>query len=270
MISFPDTKLSGVSHGGTNGITLASTRDYFDRRASDYVLEASWIKDQGLIDLLVEPLDRGSRFLDVCAGPGILASAALDRGCDAIALDVSMGMLCQVPRGVTRVCGKAERIPLRGKSVDVSVCRQGLHYVADLDLSLREIVRVSCLEIRVANVVMWSRRDIEFWRDYARLVTPARTQYFGPGELQGRLEGLGLEIIEARHFSHRTRLAPSIRGLDPARQKRVLRLFSSQPARIVRSYEIDQVDETDYAYSVRWDMVRARIPEGLSGELPAI
>lgn len=88
---------------------------------------------------------RGSRVLDVCCGPGMLAAGALQRGAQASGLDFSAGAVelarRLVPGGEFRQ-GDAQDLPFPEASFDAVVCGYGLMHLPDPAAGLREMLRV--------------------------------------------------------------------------------------------------------------------------------
>ncbi|MBL8485938.1 MAG: methyltransferase domain-containing protein [Rhodocyclaceae bacterium] len=99
-------------------------------------------------DLLRAVLDAarlgpGQRVLDVAAGPGLLASAALDRAPDAwiVATDLAEAQLACCP-GLPRAAADAERLPFADGSFDRALCGLGLMFFPDPEKAVAEIRRV--------------------------------------------------------------------------------------------------------------------------------
>src|SRR5947208_1501982 len=71
----------------------------------------------------------GSRVLDVCTGPGIVAAAAAARGADVVGLDFSAAMIVEARRrhpDITFRDGDAEALPFDAGSFDAVVMSFGL------------------------------------------------------------------------------------------------------------------------------------------------
>lgn len=237
----------------------ADAQAFFDERASRYLGESRWITDAELAADLIEPLHSGTRVLDVCCGPSVLATAARRRGGFAVGLDLSPSMLLHGAAETARVCGDAHRLPFLDKSFDLAICRQGLHYARDPGAVVREMIRVAAQEIRLSNVVMLRALDLPFWQSYASLVTPARQHYFLEGELTTLAEEQGCKPVRRRTFDYQTSVFPSIEHLPPPVRRAVFDLFRTQPEIISSSYDIRRTED-DVRYVVRWESVHATVP----------
>lgn len=88
---------------------------------------------------------RGTRTLDVCTGPGMLAEAALERGAEAVGLDFSSEVIEIAKRNVPDAefhQGDAQALPFEDDSFDAVVCGYGVIHVPDPEKALREMRRV--------------------------------------------------------------------------------------------------------------------------------
>jgi demethylmenaquinone methyltransferase/2-methoxy-6-polyprenyl-1,4-benzoquinol methylase len=88
----------------------------------------------------------GDRVLDLAAGTGASSVPIEAAGAHAIACDFSLGMLTvgrQRHAGITFVAGDALRLPFADAGFDAATMSFGLRNVADVDLALRELARVT-------------------------------------------------------------------------------------------------------------------------------
>jgi SAM-dependent methyltransferase len=87
----------------------------------------------------------GTRLLDIACGPGIVAAAALRRGCSVVGVDFSSAMVSEARRllpGATFHEADAEALPLPDGGFDAAVCNFGLHHFPYPQRALRETVRM--------------------------------------------------------------------------------------------------------------------------------
>jgi SAM-dependent methyltransferase len=88
---------------------------------------------------------RGSRVLDVCSGPGMLAGGASKRGADATGLDFSAQAVELARRLVPKARfkqGNAQSLPFPDAHFDSVLCGYGLMHLPDPEAALREMLRV--------------------------------------------------------------------------------------------------------------------------------
>jgi SAM-dependent methyltransferase len=105
----------------------------------------------------LDALPQGSRVLDLMAGNGRHARAAVAKGHEVLALDWSRPLLARAPGD--RVLADAVRLPLRSGAFDACVFVAGLHGIPSVE------GRAACLgELRsvlrdggTAQVTVWSR-----------------------------------------------------------------------------------------------------------------
>ena len=89
-------------------------------------------------------LSPGERVLDLAAGTAVSTVELARCGAYPVAADFSLGMLAQGRRrGVPLVAGDALRLPFADAAFDAVTISFGLRNVADVDLALRELARVT-------------------------------------------------------------------------------------------------------------------------------
>ena len=137
----------GPAGKGVKAMSFGAVADQYERGRPGYPDEAiAWLCEAG-----------GSKLIDLAAGTGKLTRQLADRGA-VLALEPSMPMLVRVGRskGVQRVCGVAEAIPVAAGWADVVTVAQAFHWF-DVDRALPEIHRV----LRPGGVMglMWNLRD---------------------------------------------------------------------------------------------------------------
>jgi len=87
----------------------------------------------------------GSRVLDVCCGPGMLAGGASIRGADAMGLDFSLQAIELASRLAPKARfqqGNAQSLPFPDASFDSVLCGYGVMHLPDPEAALREMLRV--------------------------------------------------------------------------------------------------------------------------------
>lgn len=87
----------------------------------------------------------GTRFLDVCTGPGILTAGATERGAQAIGLDFSAEAIGIARRNVPNAefrQGDAQALPFADDSFDAVVCGFGLLHLPEPEKAITEMKRV--------------------------------------------------------------------------------------------------------------------------------
>src|SRR3954454_4326560 len=87
----------------------------------------------------------GERVLDLAAGTATSSAALALTGADVVGCDFSLGMLraAKPHDGVDLVAGDALRLPFADDAFDAVTMSFGLRNTADVDLALRELLRVT-------------------------------------------------------------------------------------------------------------------------------
>lgn len=158
----------------------------------------------------------GKRAADFCTGTGDLLDALVKKGCRAVGLDFSPGMLSHAASKLGRsgkthvlVAGDALNSPFESETFDAVTVSFGIRNLSDLEAGIREMVRVTKKEGRVAILEFTRPRGILWKRVYPvllRIVAP----------LAGR-------VIAGRGFAY-SYLAESI--MDFADEKRVREILA--------------------------------------------
>ncbi len=102
-------------------------------------------------------VEKGTRLLDVCTGPGVLARAASARGAEVVGLDFSGNVIEVAKRNVPDVQflqGDAQDLPFESGTFEAVVCGYGIIHVAQPQKALLEMHRVLRRGGRVA-VSVW-------------------------------------------------------------------------------------------------------------------
>jgi len=124
----------------------------------------------------------GTRFLDVCCGPGYLAAEASRRGAAARGIDFAAAMVEEARRrfpAVDFAPGDAEALAFGDGAFDAVACAFGILHLADPDRALAEAHRVLAPGGRHAFTVWMGPERHEFFR----LVGDAIAAHGAPVEL---------------------------------------------------------------------------------------
>lgn len=167
----------------------------------------------------------GKRVLDVAAGTGTSTAALTAAGAEAVACDLSLGMLGVAGRRyveLPRVAGDAVALPFEDGSFDAVTISFGLRNIADVDGALREMRRVArpggrLVVCEFSVPPKWVNGAL--FRGYLRYVVPVigrrvssnpeAYRYLAesieawcrPGELGERVRGAGWERVAWRGLS---------------------------------------------------------------------
>jgi demethylmenaquinone methyltransferase / 2-methoxy-6-polyprenyl-1,4-benzoquinol methylase len=122
----------------------------FDEVAARYDLTNTVLslgQDRGWRRAVAQALDLapGERVLDLAAGTATSSAALARTGADVVGCDFSLGMLraAKPYEGVSLVAGDALRLPFRDASFDAVTISFGLRNTQDVDVALRELLRVT-------------------------------------------------------------------------------------------------------------------------------
>ncbi len=96
----------------------------------------------------------GTRVLDVATGPGYVAAAFAEVGCEVVGIDLTPAPLAlaekmRAKRGLTNLRfqqGDAEHLPFTQQAFDIVVARYALHHCEDPQIVLAEMARVCQLQ----------------------------------------------------------------------------------------------------------------------------
>jgi len=169
----------------------------------------------------------GTRLLDICCGPGMLAEAAAKRGAKAVGLDFpGVGALARklVPAAEFQ-SGDALELPFPDGSFDAVVCGYGIMHVPDPEKGMQEMLRVLRPRGRVA-ITVWDRDPrsglsiiYNAVHDLANLNVPlphgpSIFQFSTLDKMRGALAGIGFANAEATIFPQTWRLKFAQQMLD--------------------------------------------------------
>ena len=180
----------------------------------------------------------GLRALDLCCGTGDVALALARRGAETTGLDFTENMLAVAnhrvdaenshrPPGapalpVKFVRGDALQIPYPDASFDIVTISYGLRNLADLDLGLREMHRVTRPGGRIL-VLDFGKPDNALWRgiyfSYLRHIVPLLCRFFS-----GARETHGYILESLNHYAAQKGVAAKMTALSLT-QVRIINLM---------------------------------------------
>lgn len=145
------TKGGSSSTRGESFIPQAAAIRYFGTRASRYRVSPSHSNQDVLRNIVEMVGPRGDELLlDIGTGPGHTAVAFAPYVAQAIATDLTLGMLREVPlltrgKGVSNVVTAmvdVHHIPFRDETFDLVTCRSAAHHFTNIEMAVREMARV--------------------------------------------------------------------------------------------------------------------------------
>ena len=200
---------------------------------------------------------RGTRVLDMCCGPGMLAAGALQHGAEAIGLDFAVAAVelarKLVPKGNFQQ-GDAQALPFPAASFNAVLCGYGLMHLPDPAAALREMLRVLRPGGRMA-VSVWDATGFGFALVYEAVRArgsidvalphgPDFFQFGSPERMLAALVEAGFADVEAYSFKQDWHVANADRYIESiltgtVRARAVLAAQSDAAADGVRSYIAD-------------------------------
>jgi ubiquinone/menaquinone biosynthesis C-methylase UbiE len=167
----------------------------------------------------------GQAVLDVACGTGVLArelAARVGPTGSVVGVDVNPGMLAVARRAAPHLAwtlAPAEKLPFADARFDAAVCQFGLMFFEDRALSLREMVRVTRPQGRIALAV-WD--TLERSPGYVEL-TALLARLFGPAVARGLDAPFSLgdparlrELLAAGNLGHADLVTASGRARFPS------------------------------------------------------
>ena len=184
----------------------AMIRQEFTQQAQAYAANPSIADHARLIRLVqaVQP-QPGARVLDVATGPGYVAMAFAEAGCEVMGIDLTEEPLSiaeqkRQARGLTNLqfqLGDAEHLPFREQEFDVVVSRFALHHCEDPQRVLTEMARVCRIQGMVAIedlVVSEYPARAAYQNSFEQLRDPSHTRALPISEFLALFTTCGLEV----------------------------------------------------------------------------
>lgn len=149
------------------------------------------------LDLFVEWADGHRKVLDVATGGGHVATRMREAGHEVVTVDPAPGMRPDV-------VSRAEDIPFADGSFDVVACRVAAHHFDDVGKAVREMARVSCALVLVADN-MHLDDTVE---EAEKLRDPTHVRCYSEPEWMQFFGDAGLTMEDLQRFEKRIELEP--------------------------------------------------------------
>jgi SAM-dependent methyltransferase len=149
------------------------------------------------LDLLVEWAAGARTALDVGTGGGHVGRRLREAGLDVVTSDAAPGM-------GPDVVAFAEHLPFADGSFDVVACRVAAHHFEDVQAAVREMARVACDLVLVADNLFAGDEAEE--ADRAR--DPSHVRNYTESEWRALFSEAGLDVEEMRVLEHPVLLEP--------------------------------------------------------------
>jgi SAM-dependent methyltransferase len=192
--------------------------DVWSERAQAY-RESEAHREGRDLDLIVEWAAGSKTALDVATGGGHVARRLREIGLEVVTTDAAPGMEPDV------VC-RSEELPFADSSFDVVACRVAAHHFDDVELAVREMVRVSASLVLISDN-LYGGEDLE---SAEKLRDPSHVRNYSEGEWRGFLEAAGAVVEVAEALRHPIELEPWLAraGCPPEDAARVRELVATR------------------------------------------
>lgn len=261
----------GVTRGlASRGISTRKqvSRDQlceFDARAMTYDSYTVWLNDDSLVGEIANWLGSSirGRVVDVGGGTGALPKHLGAIGSSWIVLDSSLKMLQKAPPGITRVCARADAMPIADKSVDAVIIRSVLCYL-DAHEALTECQRI----LKKSGVILVAEKVTdryvgeyrEWYQDVTSTRAPERTD-FDSSSIISMIESAGFKTVETKMLSREYRMefdswVSRADTLDWRSRVELRRLVANAPPGLADATGTRRVGE-DIILGTDWLLVRA-------------
>jgi ubiquinone/menaquinone biosynthesis C-methylase UbiE len=184
----------------------AAVRREFTQQAQAYAANPS-IADHARLARLMQAVhpEPGARVLDVATGPGYVAMAFAETGCEVLGIDLTEALLAiaeqmRRTRGLTNLrfqVGDAEHLPFGEQEFDIVVSRFALHHCEDPRRVLTEMARVCHIHGKVVIedlVVSEHPARATYQNRLEQLRDPSHTRAFPISEFLTLLKDHDLEV----------------------------------------------------------------------------
>jgi ubiquinone/menaquinone biosynthesis C-methylase UbiE len=239
--------------------------EHFSTRSEHYDEKGIWVKDESVLRATLDFMALRPRLkvLDAGAGTGVVLEAALKVCGDldlCVAIDASHTMLQRIRASNIRRCvSDISSIPLRDGLFDVALCRQVLHYIADIEGVIAQVHRVLAANgaLVVGQIVPFGDADEEQWTRILRARQPLRKRFLNQHQLRSALLQSGFLLQRVSELRVRESLNSWLQRYETSQEQaaETRRLFLDSPASSKAVRNVTIVKE-DIAFENCWLFIR--------------
>lgn len=196
-------------------LTLKNIRDFYEEEGvafllGRYVLDPGTLGLHYLIKTCLQNI-KGKTILDVGCGAGLITISLTFGGAKAIGIDIAKSKLMKSRKLIDVVQAAGEYLPIKDKSIDITLCTEVLEHVLYPEYVLQEILRVTkgfavlsfpsgtSLVSRFKNFISVSKTNKETHRTLAK-GSSGHLRSISYSQFRERADKYDFKILEARGY----------------------------------------------------------------------
>lgn len=249
------------------------TIEHFNDRAAEYDKRAKWVRNPKLMRAILKLLapTEGMNILDVGAGTSAVLNELITKHPKVglcVALDISKEMLKRIHNPIVqRVQGDGAFLPFRSSLFDLILCRQSLHYISNIQSTLRAFHQtiVSGGALVIGQITPFNERDERYWKKIIQLRQPLRKHFFTINDLITLIKGSGFNIASIFQISETDSLNSWVSrySMSERSAKEFREMHFSAPKTYKSIHRFRKRDD-DLLYDKCWTLIRAIKDEGFN------
>ena len=164
---------------------------------------------------------------------------------------------------IQKIVSSLEEMPFPNNEFDVALSRQCLHYVNNLEETIKEIKRVIKRNgiFILAQIVPLENGTQNYWKEFMKYRQPLRKHHFTQNEWEDLISNSGFQLISDQTFIHKSSVIKwahkySIRDQNSINEQK--RILLEAPDTFIKDYCV-AVEGEDVTYNAFWFVAKFRV-----------
>lgn len=246
--------------------TISKINNHFSERSLLYNDADSWVYNEEIIKAILMLAknnyysDSVIRYADMGSGTCVVSDKLqkrLNNAAQIFAIDINSKMLEKCTNDlIIKVNSSIEKLPFLDCYFHIVISRQCLHYIVNIEQTLKEIRRVLKPNGRfiLAQIIPYDSNTRNYWSEIIKVRQPLRQHYFDELMWENQIIQQGFSLETSQRFTTRSSFIDWINKyniVDKTKSENMKFLFEKASEEYKSKYHIVYTDD-DILYDSNW------------------